>query len=102
MAYLIHILLPVTDNYGVPPPGDLLRNIQGELVDRFGGLTAHTRAPAAGIWKIEGESEKDDIVIIEVMASSLDENWWQEFRRSLEVRLRQKEIVIRAHKIRRL
>ena len=102
MTYLIQILLPFSDNHGVPFPNDLLRNIQGELVDRFGGLTAHTRAPAAGIWKSEGESEKDDIVIIEVMAPSLDENWWRQFRRSLEVQLRQKEIVIRAHEIRRL
>jgi len=102
MTYLIHILLPITDNQGNPFPNDLLRNIQCELVDRFGGLTAHTRAPAAGIWKREGESERDDIVIVEVMAPSLDENWWQQFRRSLEVRLRQKEIVIRAHEIKRL
>jgi hypothetical protein len=85
--FLVYVLLPISDNRGVPFPKDVLRNIQTELVEWFGGLTAHTRTPADGIWKNDGEHEKDDIVIIEIMAPSLDEVWWQRFRRTLEERL---------------
>jgi hypothetical protein len=31
-------------------PDDLMRGIQCELSERFGGLTAYARAPAKGIW----------------------------------------------------
>lgn len=100
--YLIHILLPVADNEGKPFPNELLQDIQSELVERFGGLTAHTRSPAAGIWKHDGGKQRDDIIIIEIMYSSLDEDWWQQFRESLERRLNQEEIIIRAQETRKL
>ena len=45
--YLIHILLPLNDNEGRPHGRELLRAV--ELTERFGGLTAHTRAPAEGL-----------------------------------------------------
>ena len=100
--YLIHILLPVADNQGKPFPDNLLQDIQSELVERFGGLTAHTRSPAAGIWKRNGAKQKDDIVIIEIMAGSLDAEWWRQFRQSLEKRLEQEEIIIRAQETRKI
>jgi hypothetical protein len=100
--YLIHILLPTSDNQGVAFPADTLQRIQAELVERFGGLTAHSRAPAAGIWKRDGANENDDIVTIEIMTPELDERWWGQFRLTLENRLRQQEIVIRAQEIRKL
>jgi hypothetical protein len=100
--YLVHILLPISDKRGVPFPKELLQNIQSELVQRFGGLTAHARAPAKGLWKNEGGNEKDDIVIIEIMTPTLDENWWSQFRRTLEKRLEQEEVIIRAQETRKL
>jgi len=100
--FLIHILLPVADNHGRPFTDELLQDIQGELVEQFSGLTAHTRSPAAGVWKHGGVKQRDDIVIVEIMTTKLDGEWWHKFRQSLEKRLEQEEIVIRAQEIRKL
>jgi hypothetical protein len=71
-----------------------------DLTERFGGVTAHTRAPAAGRWKNPSAStERDDVIIVEVMVTELDKAWWARYRRGLEKRLKQKEIVVRAHVI---
>jgi hypothetical protein len=67
--YLIHILLQLNDNEGRPHGRELFRAVADELTEKFGGLTAHTRAPAEGLWK-DGPSgkSKDEIVIYEVEA----------------------------------
>jgi hypothetical protein len=101
-VFLIHILLPVTDNAGRPFDKGLFRGVATELTERFGGLTAHTRAPAEGLWKEEGVTNRDEIVIYEVMAESLDEPWWREYRASLEQRFRQDKVIVRAQQIRLL
>lgn len=93
---LIQILLPLADNDGVPFPEADLAAVQAELAVRFGGLTAHNRAPARGVWNHAGARQDDDIVIVEVMTETLDRAWWQAFRRRLEAMLRQEAIVIRA------
>lgn len=41
-------------------------------------------------------------LVVEVMVDAVDPKWWSAFRRRLEKRLRQKEIVVRAHEIRHL
>jgi hypothetical protein len=99
---LIHVLLPLNDNNGKPLPRELYRVVATELTERFGGLTAHTRAPAEGLWKDEGGTNRDEIVIYEVIAEVLDESWWQEYRESLEKRFRQEKIIVRAQEIRLL
>ena len=93
---LIQILLPLYDNAGEPLPAELFTEVRQELADRFGGLTTYSRAPAQGLWKDEGETHHDDIVVFEVMAAQLDAAWWREYRRTLETKFRQREIVIRA------
>jgi hypothetical protein len=100
IMYLIHILLPLKDNKGKPLGRKLFRAVADELTERFGGLTAHTRAPAEGLWK-EGssETERDEIVIYEVMAEDLDETWWGKYRRRLEKRFRQERVIVRAQEI---
>jgi hypothetical protein len=45
---------------------------------------------------------RDDVVVYEVMADALDETWWAGLRTRLEAQFQQKEMVIRAHEIRRL
>ena len=68
-----------------------------ELTERFGGLTAHMRAPARGVWKTEdGDEARDDIVIFEVMTDRVDRDWWDAYRKRLQDRFRQDAIVIRA------
>lgn len=77
--------------------------MRGELTDRFGGLTAYTRAPAQGIWAEDGETpRRDDIVVYEVMVDSLDREWWTRYRERLERRFDQDELIVRAQLVERL
>ncbi|HEX2206113.1 MAG TPA: hypothetical protein VHG93_00405 [Longimicrobium sp.] len=95
--HVIEILLPLRDNEGTPFPRAALDRVRHELTERFGGVTAHLRAPAAGAWKDdEGGVARDDVVIVEVMAHDVDRAWWSGYRRELESRFRQEEILIRA------
>jgi hypothetical protein len=98
--HLVHILLPLNDNKGKALPKKLFREVADELTEKFGGLTAHTRAPAEGLWK-EGssEAEKDEVVIYEVMADDLDEAWWTKYRKQLEKRFKQEKVIVRAQEI---
>jgi hypothetical protein len=101
-VHLVQILLPLYDNARAPLPRALYGRVREELTRRFGGLTAFTRAPAEGHWRDEGETTRDDIVVFEVMTDDLDEAWWAAYRRELEERFRQEEIVIRAQETRLL
>ena len=38
----------------------------------------------------------DAMIVLEVMTDELDRSWWADYRRELERRFRQKEILIRA------
>jgi hypothetical protein len=91
------------DNTGEAFPPDHYAAVRTELTDRFGGLTAYTRAPAQGIWnESDGPPRRDDIVVYEVMADTLDRAWWTQFRRTLERRFAQDELVIRSQVVERL
>jgi hypothetical protein len=96
--YLVQILLPVYDNDGHPFDADDFLRLRTELADRFGGVTAYTRAPARGVWKDDatGATTRDDIVIFEVMTADLDRTWWADFRKHLEQRFRQDSLIVRA------
>jgi hypothetical protein len=94
--HLVQVLLPVYDNAGQRFPAELYRAVRDELTVRFGGLTAYTRAPAEGLWRDgPGGTVRDDIAIYEVMTDALDRAWWTDYRRSLETRFRQEQLVIR-------
>jgi hypothetical protein len=96
-GWLIQILLPLYDNDGRAFGAEPFTQTRTELVDRFGGLTAHQRAPARGLWTTpEGEVARDDVAVFEVMAAELDRPWWTAYRRELEQRFRQDSIAIRA------
>ncbi len=96
---LIQILLPLYDNDGRPFNEELFGRVRRELTERFGGLTAFTRAPAQGLWKDEGETRHDEIVVFEVMVDELDAAWWESYREALEQEFRQDTIVIRAQPV---
>lgn len=97
--HLIQLLLPTSDNEGKPFPHEIYGAIGDELVARFSGLTAHTRAPAQGFWTSGNQTARDEIVIFEVMVQEVDEVWWSQYRRELEGRLRQESVIIRMHPI---
>jgi hypothetical protein len=92
--HLVQLLLPLVDERAV------FDEVMHELTERFGGVTAYTRAPASGRWKNPSAgTERDDIIVVEVMVQDLDKPWWDGYRRALEQRLGQKELVVRAHAI---
>ncbi|MCQ2031900.1 hypothetical protein EA797_04150 [Stutzerimonas zhaodongensis] len=98
--YLIQLLLPLYDNDGESLPKSLFAEVRDELVQQFGGLTAYSRAPARGLWcEDDDETVRDDLIIHEVMAEGIDRTWWAAYRTSLEARLRQEQIMIRAHRV---
>jgi hypothetical protein len=97
--YLIPILLPLFDNDGAHFEAALYTQVRNELSDRFGGLTAYSRAPAEGRWHDQGITTHDDIIVMEVMTDGVDTEWWRAYRKSLEARFRQSVIVVRAQMV---
>jgi hypothetical protein len=58
------MLLPLRSNAGTPFPRSVFDQVSKTLTDRFGGLTAYTRAPASSAWQDDdGHVKKDDIVV---------------------------------------
>jgi hypothetical protein len=95
-GHLVTLLLPLYDNAGAPFPPELFAQVRTELTERFGGLTAFSRAPAEGVWKDEGRTTRDEVIVLEVMAETLDRDWWGGYRAELERRFQQDAIVMRA------
>ena len=100
--HLIQLILPLYDPDREPIPASLFQEVKQVLVERFGGVTAFTRAPAEGLWEDGGGVARDDVLLYEVMAESLDRSWWAAYREQLEAKFRQEELVVRAHEIERL
>lgn len=96
--HLVQILLPTFDNEGRRFEQSLFEGVRRELMERFGGLTAFVQSPAMGLWKDAqtGTTARDDMILVEVMVQRFDRDWWARYRRTLEERFRQDEIVIRA------
>ena len=93
---LVQIFLPLYDNNGRKFPAQMYATERQHLVDRFGGVTAYMRSPAKGLWRDGGKTQRDDMVILEVMVRRVDRKWWGEHRHRLQKRFKQKELVVRA------
>ena len=101
--HVVEIFLPLKRRDGSNQPRERFGEVRRELIARFGGLTAFTRAPAEGLWESpDGDVGRDSIVIFEVMADALDRAWWSSYRATLERLFEQDEILIRASAIERL
>ena len=97
--YLVQLLLPLYNNSGMRFEQELYSEVRNELMNRFGGITAYTRAPVHGLWHDSEQVVRDDLIIDEIMVKELDKNWWCEYRNVLENRFQQDTLVMRAHKI---
>jgi hypothetical protein len=94
--FLIQLLLPLYDNRGEAFSKVYFDDVRNALTERFGGVTAFLQSPALGLWKeSQDKVSRDEVVMFEVMASELDEEWWKEYRSSLEARFKQQELVVR-------
>ena len=97
--FLVQILLPVFDNKDSRIPQSQLRRVSDELLEKFGGVTAYTRAPAKGFWQDKGRVAKDEVIIVETMAPRRYLVWWRQYQKELEKRFRQEKIIIRVQRI---
>jgi hypothetical protein len=94
---LIQLLLPLRGAGGDTIDRAAFAQTREELVDAFKGVTAYTRTPAQGVWiSPRGEQEKDDVIMVEVLADKFDPAWWRDFGQKLAKRFDQEQIHIRA------
>jgi hypothetical protein len=96
---LIQIFLPRYDNNGRRLAAALYARERERLVERFGGLTAFTQNRAHGLWKENGRTHRDAIIIFEVMIRRVDRKWWTLYRYRLQKRFRQKELLVRVQEV---
>lgn len=94
--HVVQIFLTLDRADGNPQPKGEYEAVRKELLERCGGVTVYARAPAEGLWEDEGRVEADRIVVFEVMDEHFDPDWWASYKAALEMRLDQKEILIRA------
>ena len=101
--HLVELFLPLRDNDGHAFPKTLYDGVRSELAELHGGVTAFTRAPATGLWEDdEGDVQRDEVVLFEVMVDHVDHGWWRNYRATLEGRFRQDEVLVRATAVERL
>jgi hypothetical protein len=99
---LIELFLPLADNEGssfAPPEFAKVRNT---LIDKFGGLTSFTRAPAEGVEDDGRRERRDKLVVFEVLTDAVDEAWWTNYRQHLETVFKQDRILVRTSKVKLL
>jgi hypothetical protein len=98
--YLVQLLLPLNSS----SEGERARfePVLNELTTRFGGVTAFVNAPAQGLWQTGGGTEEDRIVTVEVMIEKFEDEWWAGYRKTLEERFDQQELIVRAIEIARV
>ena len=93
--HLIQILLP--SKSGEPASDARFAATRAELVEKFDGVTAYLRAPAEGAWVAPGgEIERDEMLMVEVLADDFDRPWWRAYAATLAGRFDETEIHIRA------
>ena len=97
---LIQVLLPTKSADRAAFSDELIRQTREELIGQFGGLTAYTRSPAAGVWTSpDGDIEEDNVVMIEVLAGTFDVRWWRSYAGKLKARFQQETMLIRASEV---
>lgn len=96
-AQLVQFFLPVRDEAGAPFAREAFEQVRAELTERFGGVTAYVRSPAVGAWEdADGDVQRDDVLLFEVVAETLDRGWWRDYRATLCRRFGQEEVLVRA------
>ena len=95
--YLVQLLLPLYDNEGHAFEASEYVRLRAELADRFGGVTAYTRAPARGVWKDDsGETTQRRYRDFRSDDDRSGSRLVDRFRKELEDRFRQDTLIVRA------
>ena len=82
-SYLVEILLPKDTGNGDPVSQKWFEDFLKELTDKFGGATSFVRSPGHGLWRDRGRTDRDTIVVVEVMAEKLEQDYWHSLRERL-------------------
>lgn len=98
MEQLVQILMPLRDREGQPFSQTVLDEMRRDLAAHFSDVAVHLRAPAPNV----STSRCADMLVFEVMCERLDRCWWHDYRRHLESRFGQQEIVVRAVPVEKL
>jgi inorganic pyrophosphatase len=92
---MIQLFLPVKDQNGKPFAKSLYRNLNVQLLKKFGGLTVYARSVATGFWENDnGNKVKEEVLIYEVMTAHVEEKYWKKLKSSLQEKFSQQEIMI--------
>src|SRR4051794_24566541 len=101
--HLVEIFIPTTYPNRSLVTGAAFERLKDELTQKFGGVTAFTRAPADGRWRDDGGAViADTVVIFEVMVETLDIGWWQRFKHELMEVFKQEDLMLRATHVTRI
>jgi inorganic pyrophosphatase len=100
---LIHFPLPLYKQDGKKFPSNYYTTLHQKLVKKFGGLTVYSRSPAEGFWQADDKKViKEDMLVHEVMASEVDELFWQKLKSSLMKKFEQQDVIITCSRISRI
>ncbi len=102
MEHLVQILMPLQDREGQAFPQAVLDEMRRDLAAHFSGVAVHLRAPAPNVPTAPEAYRRTDMLVFEVMCERLDRCWWHDYRRHLESRFGQQEVVVRAVPVEKL
>lgn len=102
MEHLVQIVIPLQDHQGQPFSQAVLDEMRRDLVAHFSGVTTHLRVPVPSVAVSAGHDRHAESLVFEVMCERLDRCWWHDYRRHLESRFRQQEVVVRAVPVEKL
>jgi adenylosuccinate synthase len=87
------ILLPLRFNDGQPVSEDLIVEVELELENRFGSVSAETQL-IRGTWRQEGQAYRDHLMRLFIDVADTEENrqFFREYKETLKSRFQQKDI----------
>jgi inorganic pyrophosphatase len=94
VAIRLELLVPETDAEGIKFPKRYYRDLEKELIEQFGGLTAYQRTPVKGMWQDKGNFTQQSMFIYELLLPKIEQAYWQRLKQKLEKKFGQKEILI--------
>jgi len=89
---LIQLFLPLISGQKF---SRLLDKYRKMLTDKFGGISIYAQSPVDGFWKENNRHEKDELLVIEIMAGNFEDAFWKKLKSELENAMKEKEILIR-------
>jgi len=72
-----------------------ISSLEKILIDQFGGVSVYAQSPVSGKWQDDNHTEKDQMIVFEIMVPFLEVDFWTSLKLKLQKDFRQKEILIR-------